>query len=599
MRSGLTTGLTTGLALVVFAIVSASAAGATQVTIAPGPLAKAHAALQGVTNCSKCHEVGQELSHALCLTCHKSIAERIAKRKGVHRAVTGNCQSCHAEHKGADADLRRIDTRTFDHRAETGFALEGRHAKLSADCASCHKKRTFLDERTACDSCHKDVHKDTLGRECAHCHSTDLPFKDARTRFDHGLARFALAGAHRTVACEKCHVSGVFRGLHFERCSSCHNGPHRHLLGPACTSCHNTDRWTTRTIEHDRTGFALVGAHARVSCERCHVTGIVKAIASDRCSACHANPHRKSLTEDCRKCHTETGFRGATFDHAARTKFPLVGKHDGLACRKCHTSISADNVAPALRVIDFSGASEACASCHKDQHKGEFGNLCDACHRPATFKTAGFVHPGSQEFFGGRHAALVCARCHVRGPVAAAPVFAPAAAASRAKIPSTACASCHADVHMGQVSTSCEGCHTIEAPKFAPLRFSHDRSAFALTGKHRAVECAKCHVRETRAFPAGMGTARRFKPIQTACGTCHKDSHLGQTDGRCETCHLTTSFRLLSYTHLGLEDFFAGFHGRLPCRSCHPTETGQFPAGRGTAIRLKVGRTCRSCHPQF
>ena len=595
MRSGLTTGLT----VLVIAIASASAAGAGQVAIAPGPLAKAHATLEGIGSCSKCHVAGQGLSAALCLNCHKPIAERIARRKGVHRAVTDDCQSCHAEHRGADADLRQWNPLTFDHRAETGYALEGRHAKLSADCAACHKKRTFLDERTSCDACHKDVHKDTLGRDCVRCHSTDLPFKETRSRFDHARARFSLAGAHRTVACEKCHVSGVFRGLHFETCSSCHMGPHRHALGPSCTSCHNVDRWTTRTIEHDRTGFALVGAHARVPCERCHVAGIVKAIASDRCSACHANPHRESLKEDCRKCHTETGFRGATFDHAARTKFPLVGKHDGLACRKCHTSISADDVPPALRVIDFSGARAACVSCHKDQHKGEFGNQCDACHRPATFKTAGFVHPGAQEFFGGRHAALVCARCHVPGPRSTSPVSAPMAAVRPAKAPSTACTSCHADVHLGQVGTACESCHTVEAPKFAPLRFSHDRTAFALNGKHRTAECAKCHVSETRAFPAGTGTARRFKPMPAACGSCHKDPHLGQADSRCETCHVTTSFRLLAYTHRGLEDFFGGFHGRLPCKSCHPTETGQFPAGYGTTIRLKVGRTCRSCHPQF
>lgn len=592
-------GLRAGLVTVVCAMASAGAAGAAQVPLAPGPLARAHAKLEGVGNCSKCHEAGHELSPALCLKCHTVIAERIAKRKGVHRAVTSGCQPCHVEHRGPEADLRQLNARTFDHATEAGYALEGRHAKLAADCAACHKTRTFLGQRTSCESCHKDVHHDTLGRECTRCHATDLPFKETRTRFDHAQARFVLAGAHRSVACEKCHVSAVFRGLHFDSCSSCHKEPHRHALGPACTSCHTPERWATRTIEHDRTGFTLVGAHVRVACERCHRAGIVKAMTSDRCAACHVNPHRRSMNDDCRACHTEATFRDARFDHAVRTPFPLVGKHEGLACRKCHTSITTDNVPLARRVVDFAGASAVCASCHKDQHKGEFGSLCDACHRPATFKAAGFVHPGPQELFGGRHAAVACVRCHVRGPLGASTASAPAPAAARAKVPPTACAGCHTDVHLGQVGTACDACHAVAAARFAPVRFTHDRAAFVLTGRHRSLDCAKCHVRETQAFPSGVGSARRYKPMQTACASCHKDPHLGQTDNRCDSCHKTVSFRLLTYTHRGLEDFFGGFHGRLPCRSCHPTESGQFPAGRGIAIRLKVGRTCKSCHPQF
>jgi len=595
----MTWGFRLGLALIVCAFASARIAGAGQLALSPGPLSRAHASLQGVTGCTRCHDTSQGISSTLCLSCHKPIADRIANRKGVHRAVAGDCQSCHPEHRGADADLRRLDTRKFDHLIETGFALEGRHAALAADCSACHKKRTFLDQRTSCNSCHKDVHKDTLGADCARCHATDLPFKRTRTRFDHARTRFALAGAHRAVACEKCHISSVFKGLHFDTCSSCHSPPHRHSLGPMCTSCHNLDRWTTRTIEHDRTGFPLVGAHMRVACERCHLTSIVKPIAADRCSSCHANPHRESVKEDCRKCHTEATFRGATFDHGVRTRFPLVGKHEGLACRKCHTAISPDTTPLAGRQIDFGGLNPVCASCHKDQHKGEFGNQCDACHRSATFKTAGFVHPRSPEFFGGRHTGVACVRCHVRSPQAVPLGSTPVIATGRATTPSMACSSCHTDTHLGQLSTDCHTCHAIDAPKFAPSRFSHDRAAFSLTGKHRAVDCAKCHLRETRTFPAGTGTARRFKPIQPACGTCHTDPHLGQVDQPCESCHATGSFRLLTYAHTGLDDFFAGFHGRLPCRSCHPSETGQFPAGRGTAIRLKVGRTCRACHPQI
>jgi hypothetical protein len=587
-----------GLALLLVAFASATSDSAAQVPISPGPLAKAHAALDGVGNCTRCHEAGRELSPARCLGCHKPIAARIANKTGVHRAVTGECQACHVEHAGVGTDLRGFDTRTFNHAVETGFPIEGQHAKLAATCASCHKKRTFLDQRAACSSCHKDVHKATVGNDCTKCHSVAVPFKDARKQFDHVRAKFQLTGAHRTVGCEKCHVSGVLRGLHFDACSSCHK-PHRNTLGPVCTQCHTTERWTNRTVEHGKTGFQLAGAHARAACEKCHVSSITKPLVFDRCSSCHANPHRESAKEDCRKCHTEASFKGATFDHGVRTRFPLVEKHQGLACRKCHTTIAADDVPLARKVVDFGGTSAACVSCHKDQHKGEYGRTCEACHAPATFKAAGFVHPRSPEFFAGRHAGVACVKCHVRGPDAQTVRTVSAPPPARYKAPAMACATCHADIHLGQLRTACEKCHVIDAPKFAAAGFAHDRTPFPLTGKHKAAECVKCHPSETRVFPAGTGTARRFSPMSGDCQTCHKDAHLGQTDSRCQTCHTAVSFRILAYPHAGLESFLTGFHGALACRSCHKTETGQFPAGQGTAIRFKVGRTCRSCHPQF
>jgi hypothetical protein len=573
-------------------------AGATQVPIAPGPLARAHATLEGVTNCSKCHEAGQELSAVKCLTCHKPIAERMARKFGVHRAVTGQCNSCHPEHRGPDAELRKIDTRNFNHAAETGFALENKHAKLAADCAACHKKRSFLEARTACSSCHKDVHKGGLGADCAKCHSTAVVFKDARRTFDHTRAKFQLTGSHQRVACEKCHASGVFSGLRFDTCSSCHKAPHRNQLGPACTSCHTTAAWTTRTIEHGRTGFALVGAHQQVACAKCHTSGVKTALRHDTCSACHANVHRDSVKDDCRKCHTEESFKGAKFDHAARTGFALAGKHEPLACRKCHTRIPAADATPAVRtVIDFGGASPSCVTCHKDEHKGDFGRACDSCHRPDTFKAAGFTHPRSPEFFAGRHTGVKCVKCHTRpADIQAARAGLPAVP-PRAKNPAMTCDTCHADPHLGQVGTACDRCHVIDAEKFAPAKFSHDTAKFKLTGRHQAIECVKCHPSETRAFPSGTGTAKRLTGTSTECAACHKDPHMGQVDSPCATCHATASFKLLTYAHRGMNDFFTGFHARLPCASCHKTETGQFPAGYGTAMRLKLGRTCQSCHP--
>ena len=588
--------------LAVLALAWASSAGAGQLgaLVSPGPLAKAHAQLEGVGKCQSCHEVGRKVTAARCLTCHKPIAERIARSVGVHRAAK-ECVSCHVDHAGADAELRHLDTRTFNHAAETGFALDGLHARAAANCAACHKTRSFLDARVACSACHTDVHAGQLGADCTRCHSTKVAFKSSRGQFNHATARFALTGAHNKIACESCHKKSVFRGLAFDTCTACHVEPHRRKLGATCTSCHTTETWATRTIDHGKTAFPLVGAHAVVGCQKCHQPGMLaKPVRADRCSACHVNVHRDSAREDCRTCHTETTFKGAPFDHSTRTSFALAGKHVELACRACHTSVSPANVPLARKVVDFRGVKSECVACHgeKDPHNGRFGGRCDSCHGPATFSVTDFKHRGVADFYGGQHERVACERCHVPAQ-ALLPRQTEASGAAGPKALTMACAGCHTDVHLGQIGVTCERCHAVAGAKFAAAAFVHDRARFALTGAHQSTACATCHRTETRVFPGGHGTAVVFNPVDMRCQSCHRDPHLEQLDARCETCHQTGTFALTTYTHRGMDDFFGGIHGKYVCKDCHKSETGQFPAGRGTATRFLVGRTCASCHRAF
>lgn len=583
-----------GLLLVwlLFAPATPAEAGQFASLVSPGPLSKAHASVDGVSQCAQCHETGRKVTTARCLACHQPIADRIARRSGVHRNADVGCVTCHTEHAGAAADLRRLTPGTFDHLKETGWALDGVHKATAANCAACHKTRSFLAARTACASCHTDVHKGALGTSCERCHSTTMPFKAARTVFDHSTAKFPLTGAHQSVKCEACHKNGGFRGVVFSSCASCHTDPHDKRFGATCTTCHTTERWTTRTVEHARTTFPLVGAHTKVACTGCHVSGKMTApVRFDRCSACHVNVHRDSLKEDCQTCHTEATFRGARFDHASRTTFALDGKHAGLECAACHTTVSPREVPLARKVVDYRGASRECVACHatKDPHKGEFGRACDSCHRTATFDVKAFVHAGAADFYRGSHATVACDKCHVPGRT---PI------GTGSSKPSPACATCHRDVHLGQVGAACETCHSVDGAHFAATRFSHVHAAFALTGKHETTDCTKCHRTDTRAFPSGTGTAMVLKPLDGRCQSCHADIHLGQLDSKCETCHQTGAFKVPVYQHQGLDDFFAGFHGKYGCVACHKSDTGVFPAGRGTAVRFQVGRTCVACHPR-
>ena len=124
--------------------------------LAPGPLAKAHAKLEGVGNCIQCHTTVGKVSAQKCLTCHEPVASRITARTGVHKAAGDTCSSCHVEHSVHGRELRGFDEKTFDHAGVTGFALTGKHVPGAEGCVSCHKGRSFLEAKAACASCHGD-----------------------------------------------------------------------------------------------------------------------------------------------------------------------------------------------------------------------------------------------------------------------------------------------------------------------------------------------------------------------------------------------------------------------------------------------------------
>ncbi|MBS1817966.1 MAG: hypothetical protein JSU08_08560 [Acidobacteria bacterium] len=567
--------------------------------LSPGRLAKAHANLEGLSNCQQCHEQGQKVSATKCLTCHKPVAERIRLKKGVHKDVQGNCIACHAEHAGVDGELRPFDQKSFDHAKVTGFALDGKHANLAAGCAACHQGPSFLTARAECASCHQDVHKPSLGAKCDTCHSTRTAFKGVGTAFDHTRAAFQLQGAHQTVACEKCHVNRTFKGIAFASCTNCHADRHRGSFGATCTTCHTNESWRTKRVDHAKTDFALVGLHQKVDCAACHKQPPMRvALRADTCAACHVDVHRGTFKQDCKACHNENGFGKAPFDHA-QTRFALTGKHEALTCEKCHTSPAAQPTAPAAkRVADFRGLSTTCVSCHTDVHQGQLGASCETCHTSASFRVSSFTHKSDPSFFAGQHASLTCEKCHVPSAPRATRTDLPVALNVRYRDLPKACASCHEDAHLGQEPATCETCHTITSPKFAVPGFSHARTSFALTGKHETAACAVCHKRETGQFPKGPGTAIRFSGLAHECRSCHQDVHLGQLSGACETCHATSSFTIDHYTHKDrtLSSLFVGRHLKATCQDCHKAATTNFPAGRGTAVRFKVERTCVSCH---
>ena len=603
--------------------------------VSPGRLSTPHASLEGITSCLRCHSAGKGVSASKCLTCHKPVAERIARKKGVHRNVTTDCVSCHVEHAGADAELRPFDTRKFNHATETGFALDGLHAPLAAACASCHKTRSFLSAKADCASCHTDVHKGALGTRCATCHTTTVKFADSRRFFDHRRTAFPLTGAHTAVTCASCHRdTKTYKAVQFASCANCHTDPHQPRFPAACSSCHTTQAWRTTKVDHSRTAFPLRGSHSTVECVKCHTQpAATVALRFDTCASCHADPHRGTFEQDCASCHNETSWRRGSFDHSA-TRFPLIDKHSGLTCVSCHKNTASAAsaatlrstpapggragtgraaVAPrtpigaATRAVDFRGLSTECASCHMDEHQGDLGVRCESCHTARTFAVPVFNHSKSRPFFAGEHATLTCVQCHpsarTQTTTAVARVAAPktgtAPEMTRVGLPKTSdtCISCHADAHAGQVNARCETCHSIDRPKFAVTTFAHDKTRFPLAGKHAAAACASCHKVETGTFPAGAATTRRLTGIGTECVSCHQDPHASQFNVGCQSCHSVDTFKIAGYAHLrrrALGTFFTGRH-ITACSACHKPSSAR-GTQRTAVVAYQVSTTCTACH---
>jgi predicted CXXCH cytochrome family protein len=567
----------------------------------PGPLSRPHAQLEGLANCTKCHQAGEQLSQAHCLECHKELRPSLVAGKGLHGRIPPperDCEKCHHEHQGREfkiVDWGAAGRKGFDH-ARTGYQLEGKHAK--ADCARCHDHRLVTDAAVratvekgrlshlgtpvACGACHVDEHRGQLGpegRDCARCHGA-VTWKPAR--FDHARTAYKLEGKHAKVACQKCHADqpaaadevpggmvppvrplllARYKPVPFQQCVDCHKkDPHQGRFGQSCQGCHSTEDWkklhgsAREKVFHEKTRYPLRGAHLQVKCDACHLLpgkkAVYRGLAFERCTDCHFDAHLGQLASAA----APPGLLAA----GART------------CDRCH-------VVDAFLPVRY--------------------ELED--HQQAKYKLE------------GAHRVVACAGCHPKDPRLEAKV--PAAvrarleAAGRPARPSLAlldlpraqkdCRACHRDPHGGQFQArldkdGCAGCHVVET--FRKARFDHDKdSRYRLEGKHQKAACGSCH-------KPGDGGVVRYRPLPVACAGCHADVHAGQlavkgvTD--CARCHDAASWKeKLRFDHDKDSRYkLEGKHKPLACDKCHPL----VPVAKGVELRRyrPLPLECQGCH---
>ncbi len=527
-------------------------AGESRSQISPGELSAAHAALEGVGKCTSCHSFGKNIDNEKCLGCHVEIADRIARRAGVHGGLTSHkCVECHKEHHGKEFSLVRFDTTAFDH-ARAGFTLVGKHARTA--CVACHRRERVRDDRVKsnaarmkagtflglgreCLDCHKDQHGGQFKQACTTCHGQE-GWKPV-TGFSHDKTRFALTGKHAEVECGKCHRApapgGIvaYAGIAFATCSSCHKDPHAGKFKKPCESCHVTTGWNAGVashFDHTTTRFPLRGKHATVPCERCHrgkETGAARFVIKQfgKCADCHADPHKGKFvpagaTKPCEQCHGESGWkegRAKVFDHG-QTRFALRDAHRSATCEKCHGTVQQ----PAMKAsIAQRQAAYACEDCHKDMHRGQFvaagRTACDRCHTERTFIPPVFGQADHQRTtfpLVGAHGAVACVECHKKTTIGGESMR--QFHWDRQQL----CKDCHKDVHQGQfdkfVKQGCGDCHTSTA--WGDVKFSHETTAFPLTGKHAGVPCFRCHAPGGNDAPLAQW---RFARTPQKCDDCH------------------------------------------------------------------------------
>lgn len=521
--------------------------------LSPGKLANAHAHLEGLSNCTQCHELGQHIENQKCLNCHQEIKVRIDQQMGFHTTVRdSNCIVCHSDHNGRNFDMIRWPEgkqEKFNH-ARTGYDLVGKK-HVAARCRDCHQAKnvraedildrkkdlldhTFLGLDRTCESCHVDVHIGQFEKTCDTCHGVD-GWKPAE-KFDHAKGRFSLLGKHRSVACEKCHQNEVaetnevvsfvrFRPVAFDTCSQCHDDVHRGQFEETCERCHSTEGWfviNKQVFDHDKTRFSLIGQHSRVGCDLCHGKDPkLTRPTFAKCSDCHKDEHQGQFmfrTDGgrCDACHSERGFLPAQFsqeDHLD-TRFPLTGAHQAVPCFMCHKQTEMGSAQ-----FFWSQDRLTCQLCHVTPHGRQFTRQiaqdgCEGCHQTRAWTGMNYDHNRTTFPLSGKHKTTTCNQCHKQGTTKD---FSGRVYENLDK----RCDTCHNDPHGGQFGArgwvDCATCHGFE--HWEAIHFDHVKdSRFSLTGAHESVSCDKCHQPVTRT--PGIED-RVYKPLQVACASCH------------------------------------------------------------------------------
>ena len=272
-----------------------------------------------------------------------------------------------------------------------------------------------------------------------------------------------------------------------------------------------------------------------------------------------------------------------------------------LSCTKCH-------------VLGDKVSNEKCLDCHKeiktrvDQKKGFHsstevkGKDCFSCHSDHHGRNFEIIRFDSEKFnhdltgykLTGAHIKADCNACHKDDRIESAELRKKENTYLGLK---TTCISCHKDAHNNTLSTNdCAKCHDTEAFAPAPL-FDHSKSKFPLKGKHKDVDCKRCH----EITFVNSALFQKFAGVPfNSCVVCHEDVHNGEFGTNCKECHTEDSFQEFagrsSFDHTTTRFPLVGKHLTLDCAKCHQLEAKARPDNVFQDYKYKDFNTCVTCH---
>jgi hypothetical protein len=425
-----------------------------------------------------------------------------------------------------------------------------------------------------------------------------------------------LADVHASLEgmsnCTKCHTLGS--KVSNDKCLACHTevkarididkGYHSssEVKGKQCVICHNDHhgrkfqiiKFNKDKFNHTLAGYKLEGAHAKKECIDCHKSAFISNLKikskkftylglSTTCAGCHTDYHQKTLSLTCDNCHGPDSFKPAVkFKHTS-AKFQLAGKHQEVACEKCH-KISTRN---GQKFQEFKGIEyKTCTNCHADPHNNQFGQNCTDCHSVESFASVKnmnkFDHDKTAFKLEDKHETVACKSCHKNK-------FTDPLKHNR-------CLDCHKDYHENQfvvqgVVQDCSKCHSTKG--FTNTSYTleqHQQASFKLQGAHVATPCIACHKKEVK---------WSFRNIGKRCSDCHKNIHENYIDKKyypesnCEICHVQERWNKVNFDHSKTTYPLEGAHLKVDCRKCHFVKDN---SGMEVQRFAGLGKNCNTCH---
>lgn len=257
----------------------------------------------------------------------------------------------------------------------------------------------------------------------------------------------------------------------------------------------------------------------------------------------------------------------------------------GAKCLACHTEIR-EQIA-SKHGFHFANSSNTCLTCHKE-HLGKEAKI-------TKFDEAQFDHTKTGFPLAGKHGSLKCEQCHddkfikintVQKILSGYPHKTYWGLNPR-------CISCHTDRHKGKTGAECQSCHGTNAWSPATT-FDHEKTKYALVGKHKSIECAKCHEEVRKKAPTDpiLFTTKTFAD----CTPCHTNPHGAKfSDKTCRSCHTSEGWRVVgAFNHSATRFPLTGKHTTVACEKCHIARA--IKKGQTIDFRTKEFGDCTPCH---